>query len=399
MIGQDIDLYFQIGSVLHQKKHFKAALDAFHTYLLNGGEKSGKLLNFLGMCHSQLGDVDQALQYFDQAISADPELIESVINRAQMLKEAGRGVDADMAFENVMRWFSRANIAISDENSSDARVINISRQVFHNRASLQYCLGNYMEALGYLRRYLGDDYTTVDDKLKPEDRVSALVQTALCLQNIGQYSEALSYFDVALRINPNSTCRVQKYLLIYYLQHVDSGWEEFSVDRDFNAKWKEAFCKHNSLMPLHEEPFVVKNEIAANIEDVIEELDQSYTVEPELDKVLRICRGLSHWIQLDTPGFLPNSRQHKTFGLAALHMAQKLSQHCNLIVQHHSFASASDFRSVCGLEVLNYGASGQHDDKLGEKATHLFTYRDFFDIAVKWRQISEPNDPVWWIDR
>ena len=29
---------------------------------------------------------------------------------------------------------------------------------------------------------------------------------------------------------------------------------------------------------------------------------------------------------------------------------------------------------------------------------HPFGWRDFFDIAVKWRQVSEPNDAVWWID-
>jgi hypothetical protein len=32
------------------------------------------------------------------------------------------------------------------------------------------------------------------------------------------------------------------------------------------------------------------------------------------------------------------------------------------------------------------------------KQQHEVYYRDFFDIAVKWRQLSEPNDPVWWID-
>merc|ERR1711871_159355 len=32
------------------------------------------------------------------------------------------------------------------------------------------------------------------------------------------------------------------------------------------------------------------------------------------------------------------------------------------------------------------------------KSTHSFGWRDFFDIAVKWRQVSEPNDAVWWID-
>ena len=30
---------------------------------------------------------------------------------------------------------------------------------------------------------------------------------------------------------------------------------------------------------------------------------------------------------------------------------------------------------------------------------HQFGWRDLFDVGVRWRQISEPNDPVWWIDR
>jgi hypothetical protein len=30
---------------------------------------------------------------------------------------------------------------------------------------------------------------------------------------------------------------------------------------------------------------------------------------------------------------------------------------------------------------------------------HALGWRDVFDIAVRWRQVSEPNDPVWWIDR
>jgi len=27
---------------------------------------------------------------------------------------------------------------------------------------------------------------------------------------------------------------------------------------------------------------------------------------------------------------------------------------------------------------------------------HDFGWRDFVDISIKWRQISEPNDPVFW---
>lgn len=29
---------------------------------------------------------------------------------------------------------------------------------------------------------------------------------------------------------------------------------------------------------------------------------------------------------------------------------------------------------------------------------HVFDWRDAFDVLVLWRQLSEPNDPVWWVD-
>ena len=31
--------------------------------------------------------------------------------------------------------------------------------------------------------------------------------------------------------------------------------------------------------------------------------------------------------------------------------------------------------------------------------SHEYNWRDFMDISVRWRQISEPSDPVWWVDR
>jgi hypothetical protein len=146
-------------------------------------------------------------------------------------------------------------------------------------------------------------------------------------------------------------------------------------------------------------------------DEVVEELDSDYEIVPELRRVIDISRGLSHWIQLDTPGFLVNSRQHKMFGIAALQMAKRLSQHCDLIIiqcDEELFSAANGngrpdmtCTSGRGLQVPNLGASGCsiEDSGIDEGRSHFFMFRDFFDIVVKWRQVSEPNDPVWWIDR
>jgi hypothetical protein len=42
---------------------------------------------------------------------------------------------------------------------------------------------------------------------------------------------------------------------------------------------------------------------------------------------------LSDWIQLDTPGFLPNKKQHRMFGLSVLQMSLSLSKHLQSVRQ------------------------------------------------------------------
>ncbi len=46
-------------------------------------------------------------------------------------------------------------------------------------------------------------------------------------------------------------------------------------------------------------------------------------------------------------------------------------------------------------ELLYFDPKGSSKDN---GKAHEYSWRDFMDIAVKWRQISEPNDPVFWID-
>jgi len=47
----------------------------------------------------------------------------------------------------------------------------------------------------------------------------------------------------------------------------------------------------------------------------------------------------------------------------------------------------------------------KHNDKMidgrcssGNSSFHEFGWRDLYDVLIKWRQYSEPNDPVWWVD-
>ena len=388
--GSDKDIYYHIGTTLHSQKRFAAALGYFIAYQKKGGSPFGKLLNFMGMCYSQLGDVDLALEHFDKALSLDPSLVEALLNHSQMLKENGQGQEAEAYFEKTMRWFQDKSLNDKSELETSEKSA-LYFQTFKYRADLHYAMGNYMDSLGYLRRYLGVSVSGGVNQMEDSDKSQALVRTALCMQNLGQFSQALNHFDSALEIMPNHTCRVQRSLLLYYLEHINESMDAFSVDNDFNSNWKEAFCKYDDLRP-HEIPFKsIKRK-------PIDELDPSFQTSAQLEKLLQISRGLSGWVQLDTPGFLPNKRQHASFGLAVLAMSKKLSQHVQLIASECK--CLRDVESLdmtgMGLRVPNSGASEASKDRSG---THIFNHRDLFDIAVKWRQISEPNDAVWWIDR
>lgn len=112
------------------------------------------------------------------------------------------------------------------------------------------------------------------------------------------------------------------------------------------------------------------------------------------ESVLRAASPIGPGIQLKCPGFLSNARQHRMFGLAALEVAQLVRRHWDSVKAGGAGAIVPDagssaWRPPSGGGLTRRGASGGHPAG----------YRDIFDVSVRWRQLSEPNDPVWWIDR
>ncbi|XP_008592844.1 PREDICTED: tetratricopeptide repeat protein 13-like [Galeopterus variegatus] len=74
-------------------------------------------------------------------------------------------------------------------------------------------------------------------------------------------------------------------------------------------------------------------------------------------------------MQYETPGFLPNKRIHRAMGLAALEVMQAVQ------------------RTWTNSKVRMNGK------------TRLMQWRDMFDVAVKWRRIADPDQPVLWLDQ
>lgn len=130
--------------------------------------------------------------------------------------------------------------------------------------------------------------------------------------------------------------------------------------------------------------------------DAIAATAASFARPSAVEGVLRTALPIGPMIQLTCPGFLVNSRQHRMFGLASLEVAQLARRHWESLKAGGIGAVVPDVGSSAWRP---QSAKNSALGAAGGIGCHPVGYRDVFDVAVRWRQLSEPNDPVWWIDR
>lgn len=134
--------------------------------------------------------------------------------------------------------------------------------------------------------------------------------------------------------------------------------------------------------------------------DAIAASSTSLTRPAIVDSVLQAASPMGPGIQLRCPGFLPNARQHRMFGLASLEVAQLVRRHWVSVKAGEAGAMVRESGSSL-WRPTRQGGGGSPEGRGGGEGLGMrpVGYRDVFDVAVRWRQLSEPNDPVWWIDR
>ena len=126
----------------------------------------------------------------------------------------------------------------------------------------------------------------------------------------------------------------------------------FSLDDALDPVTKEAWCKRKSC-PDRRPPSDADLALARRLEK--QQVPKHWramarAVYPTADR-------LGSLLQYQVPGFLSNRRQHRQFGLAMIEAASLV------------------------------------------RAGRIDGWRSLFSVAVRWRQLSELNDPVFWVDK
>uniref|UniRef100_A0A7S1NK44 Protein O-GlcNAc transferase n=1 Tax=Eutreptiella gymnastica TaxID=73025 RepID=A0A7S1NK44_9EUGL len=327
--GDVADTYFQRASLLHKMGgHEEAHGDIQRAIQLDGTNKT--YFNLLGLVLNCLGDSMEAVKAYERAIALDPRYKEAICSKGQAYRDWG------MPKEAMENFLKSSEI---DPNYWSAH---------HLRGFLNFSLGNYNACVK-------DSIRVVE--LDPKHR-DALYLLALSYHNLGQCRKSVETYDKLLRFHPGDAAWYNRECCLILHHHFDVPMQGLNWDQLHNPYFKEAWCKRSPLGKLQ------GYEVQAGFKQSIPDLPVSTSplpMSPEVDRLIQVADVVGSRFQLETPGFLPNVRQHRTFGLAALEVAQVVA----------------DFWQG-------------NKPELG--------WRQMINIIVKWRQLSEVNDPVWWID-
>nr|XP_032804298.1 tetratricopeptide repeat protein 13 isoform X1 [Petromyzon marinus] len=390
-------------------------------------------------------NMQRALADFDQVLQLQPEAAYIYEQRAELLSPLGRTSEAmaDCTRAIALRpsarlYLLRGTFSFMSEDYPKAYedfqksleldmnqpvAMHYKGLTFYHRGKLREAVDTFKDALrlksdytdvyrslGQAYRELGDFEAAMESFQKAlllnQKHVLSLQLRGIMLYHHGEPSQALNDFKRCLQLEPsNEVCQYMKglshvalgqfyegvkaqtkvmlneplpgqkaspeYLRVKYLReysrylhaNLDTPVADCSADHDLTAAFREHWAKN---LPFLLEGYEEQPGLQPSIRDVVPQSFDAYGA--DVRELVCAADRLGSLMQYDAPGFLPNRRVHRAMGMAALEVMQTL--------QH----------------VWRNGKV-----RVAGKSRRL-TWRDLFDVAVKWRRMVDPDQPVLWLD-
>ncbi|XP_036091458.1 tetratricopeptide repeat protein 13 isoform X4 [Rousettus aegyptiacus] len=289
--------------------------------------------------------LQEAIESFKEALKQKVDFIDAYKSLGQAYRELGN-------FEAATESFQKALLL----NQNHAQTLQL-------RGVLLYHHGSLREALESFRRCL---------QLEPYNEVCQYMK-GLSHVAMGQFYDGIKAQTKVMLNDPLPGQKASpEYLKVKYLReysrylhaHLDTPLTEYSVDVDLPGSFKDRWAKN---LPFLLEDYKEQPGLQPHIRDVSHQNFESY--KPEVQELVCAADRLGSLMQYETPGFLPNKRIHRAMGLAALEVMHAVQ------------------RTWANAKVRTGGR------------TRPMQWRDMFDIAVKWRRVADPDQPVLWLDQ
>ncbi|XP_024959887.1 suppressor of RPS4-RLD 1 isoform X1 [Cynara cardunculus var. scolymus] len=385
------DILHERGIVNFKLKDFYAATEDLSACVkLDKDNKSA--YTYLGLALSSVGEYKKAEEAHMKAIQVDQKFLEAWGHLAQFYQDLANSEKALDCLQQVLQI--------------DARFA----KGYHLRGLLLHAMGDHRNAIKDLSIGLSIERSNIE----------CLYLRASCHHAVGEYKEAVKDYDAALDLELDSMDKFvlqclafyQKEIALYTSAKINSEFCWFDIDGDIDPLFKEYWCKRlhpkNVCEKVYRQPPLRKAKLRK----------QDFTLTKPKIALLHAADRIGKTIQYHCSGFLANRRQHRMAGLAAIEIAQKVSKVWRSLQSEWRFSTKNTSKSgkrprrkeKIIIPSHNRGGVGCSTSSYSEASTSsaleekssgrsVFSWLHLYSMAVKWRQISEPCDPVVWVNK
>ncbi|XP_069091131.1 tetratricopeptide repeat protein 13 isoform X1 [Pleurodeles waltl] len=337
-------LYRHRGTLHFISEDYSTAHEDFQSSLELHRNQPIALL-YKGLTFFHRGLLKEAIETFKEALKQKADFIDAYKSLGQAYRELGNFDAATESFQKAL---------MLDQNH--VQTLQLRGMMLYHHGSLQEALQNFKRCL----------------QLEPYNEVCQYMK-GLSHASMGHYYEGIRSQTKVMLNDPLPGQKASpEFLKVKYLReysrymhaHLDTTVTEYNIDTDLPGNFKDHWAKN---LPFLIEDYEEQPGLQPHIKDVLLQNFESY--KPEVQELVCVADRLGSLMQYETPGFLPNKRIHRAMGLATLEIMQALQ------------------RTWMNSKVRMNGK------------TRLMQWRDMFDIAVKWRRLSDPDQPVLWLDQ
>ncbi|MFS8010859.1 putative tetratricopeptide-like helical domain superfamily [Helianthus anomalus] len=385
------DILHERGIVNFKLKDFFAAIEDL-TACVKLDKDNKSAYTYLGLALSSVGEYKKAEEAHMKAIQIDEKFVEAWGHLAQLYQDLANSTRALECLKQVLQIDTRF------------------AKGYHLRGLLLHATGDHRNAIKDLTMGLSIESSNIE----------CLYLRASCHHAVGEYKEAVKDYDAALDLELDSMDKFvlqclafyQKEIALYTSAKVNSEFCWFDIDGDVDPLFKEYWCKRLHPKNVCEKVFRQPPLRKAKLKK------QDLTLTKPKIALLLAADRIGKTIQYHCTGFLPNRRQHRMAGLAAIEIAQKVSKIWRSLQSEWRFStkntSKSGRRARRKERIIipspNKNGAGCSTSSNSETSTSsaleekpsgqsIFSWLHLYSMAVKWRQISEPCDPVVWVNR
>lgn len=390
------DILHERGIVNFKFKDFKGAVEDLST-CVKFDKDNKSAYTYLGLALSSQGEYRKAEEAHKKAIQIERNFLEAWAHLAQFYQDLANSEKALECLHQLLQIDGRY------------------AKAYHLRGLLLHGMGEHRNAIKDLSMGLAIDSANIE----------CLYLRASCYHAIGLYKEAVKDYDAALDLELDSMEKFvlqclafyQKEIALYTASKINSEFCWFDIDGDIDPLFKEYWCKRlhpkNVCEKVYRQP-PLKESLKKG-----KQRKQEFTSTKQKTALLQAADSIGRNIQYHCPGFLHNRRQHRMAGLAAIEIAQKVSKAWRALQAEWRNSTKGTTKSGKRLRrreklnsvSLNRGGAGCSTSSSSETSTSysliddrsagrsMMSWNHLYSLAVKWRQISEPCDPVVWINK